>query len=339
MDNIRLRCLLATALLVAVAVATSCTNSATPTRPPTLPSATAPVPASATTTNVPTNVPAKVTPSALPAATSGPTQSSDPPAAARINGQAIALEEFEKQVSLAKEYLQKQQSFDPATPEGKAALAQLRGQVLAWMIDQALIDQAAGRESISISATQVDSEVSKLAGNDPAKFEEWLKMNGLTREGFRLQLQRELFGAALQERLVGATAPSVEQVHARHILVNTEAEGMSILIKLRSGESFANLATQYSQDKGSAGMGGDLGFFPRGIMLQQIELVAFALDPGQTSGVFKTDFGYHIIQVVEKDPARKISDEMLPAWRQSMFLRWLETQRTEAKIEYLVPLE
>ena len=114
---------------------------------------------------------------------------------------------------------------------------------------------------------------------------------------------------------------------------------MEVLIKLRSGESFATLAQQYSQDMGSRDIGGDLGFFPRGVMLPEIEATAFGLEPGQTSGILKTAFGYHVIEVVEKDQLREVPEEMLAAWRQRAFLKWLDSQRSTATIRYLIPLE
>jgi parvulin-like peptidyl-prolyl isomerase len=114
---------------------------------------------------------------------------------------------------------------------------------------------------------------------------------------------------------------------------------MDVLIKLQGGQNFSSLAALYSLDRGSKDQGGDLGFFPRGVMAQPIENVAFALNPGQISGILHTDFGYHIIQVVEKDPARQVADELLAPWRQTTFSNWLSTQRTTAKIEYLIPLQ
>ena len=260
-------------------------------------------------------------------------------AAALVNDQPIPLEEYEAQVALAITSLSQQQSFDPSTEEGKAALLQLRRQLLDALIDQALIEQAAAREGISISEQQAEAEMTRLIGDDVAKFEEWLKANGLTRDSFKAQLQRQLLSAAFQEHMIGSLPSVVEQVHARHILVMSEAEAMDILIKLRSGESFAALAKQYSQDKGSNDLGGDLGFFPRAVMPLEIEAVAFALAPGQTSGIVRTDYGYHIVEVVEKDPARKVPDEMLVAWQQQNFLQWLKGQRAAARIKYLIPME
>ncbi len=301
-----------------------------PSNTPASPAATA-VPGDTLPATLPTEVP-----TTMPQAGTPPVSV---PAAALVNGQPIPLQEYETQVNQAIGYLQQQQSFDPTTEEGKAALTQLRAQVLSWMIDQTLIEQAAAREGIVIPEDKVDAEIARLIGDDAAKFDEWLKANNLTRDSFKVQLQRELLGAALQEHVIGPLPAVVEQVHARHVLVMSEAEAMNVLVKLRSGESFADLAKQYSQDKASSEMGGDLGFFPRGVMPLEIEATAFALEPGQVSGIVKTDFGYHIIEVVEKDPSRNVPDEMLASWRQKVFLRWLESQRAAAKIEYLIPAE
>lgn len=260
-------------------------------------------------------------------------------AAALVNNQPILLADYEAQVQLATAALGQQQSFDPNTEEGKAALMQLQRQILESLIDQALIEQGAAREGIVVPMERVEEEMGKLIGDDATRFDAWLQENGLTRDTFRAQLQRQLLSAAFQEHIVGATAPVVEQIHARHILLGTEAEAMDVLIKLQSGQNFSSLAAQYSLDRGSKDQGGDLGFFPRGVMAQHIETVAFALNPGQVSGIVHTDFGYHIIQVVEKDPARQVADELLAPWRQTTFSNWLNSQRTTAKIEYLVPLQ
>ncbi|MGC8786572.1 MAG: peptidylprolyl isomerase, partial [Anaerolineae bacterium] len=260
-------------------------------------------------------------------------------AAAIVNGQPIPLQEYEAQVAMALNTLS-QQSSEPQTEEEKAALlTQLRRQILDALIDQVLIEQAAAREGIAISEEQVEAEMARLIGDDTAKFEVWLQANGMTRDSFKAQLKQQLLSATFQEHVINAQSPIVEQVHARHILLLSEEEAMEVFLKLRAGESFTALAKQYSQDRSTKDNGGDLGFFPRGVMPPEIEAVAFGLSPGQTSGIVKTSFGYHIIEVVEKDPARKVSDEMLPTWQQKQFLQWLAEQRARAKIQYLIPME
>jgi foldase protein PrsA len=306
-----------------------------------------------TTFPTPTNAPASVSSPALPAqqtavptstlapTTGVPANASPPPAnaAALVNNQPVPLAEYEAQVALAVSALGQQQNFDPQTTEGQAALLQLRRQILDSMIDQALIEQAAARAGVVVSMEKVEAEMSRLIGDDAIQFDDWLKANDMTRESFKVQLQRQLLSAAFQEYIVGSLPPEVEQVHARHILVMSETEAMDVLVRLRAGESFATLAEEYSQDRATKDQGGDLGFFPRGIMPAEIELVAFALDPGQVSGIVKSDFGYHIIEVLEKDPKKAVSEEMLTAWRQNEFIGWLEEQRATANIQYLVPLQ
>ncbi len=85
------------------------------------------------------------------------------------------------------------------------------------------------------------------------------------------------------------------KVHCAHILVEKLSLAQEIKAKITNGESFANLAKQHSIDS-SKKRGGDLGFFGRGIMVQEFEKAAFVLEKGQVSDIVKTQFGYHIIK-------------------------------------------
>jgi len=87
----------------------------------------------------------------------------------------------------------------------------------------------------------------------------------------------------------------VNKVHCAHILVEKLSLAQEIKTKIASGESFANLAKQHSIDS-SKKRGGDLGFFGRGVMVQEFEKAAFALEKSQVSDIVKTQFGYHIIK-------------------------------------------
>jgi peptidyl-prolyl cis-trans isomerase D len=103
-----------------------------------------------------------------------------------------------------------------------------------------------------------------------------------------------------------------EQVKVRHILIKVtspaddaaaKAKAQGILDQLHKGGNFAELAKQNSDDPGSKAEGGELGFIKRGATVPAFEQAAFSLQPGQTSGLVKTQFGYHIIQVEEKQAA------------------------------------
>src|SRR5438309_4849216 len=90
-----------------------------------------------------------------------------------------------------------------------------------------------------------------------------------------------------------------QEVHARHILVETEDQAKKIEDELKKGADFAELAKKESKDPGASD-GGDLGFFTKDQMVPEFSAVAFALEPGKISDPVKTQFGWHIIKVEEK---------------------------------------
>jgi len=106
-----------------------------------------------------------------------------------------------------------------------------------------------------------------------------------------------------------------ERVHARHILLSTtnkpkdevpkiQAQAEDLLKQIKGGADFADLAKKFSQDPGSAQKGGDLGWVSRGQMVKNFEDSVFSLKENQLSGVITTEYGFHIIQVLEKQPPR-----------------------------------
>ena len=97
-----------------------------------------------------------------------------------------------------------------------------------------------------------------------------------------------------------------QEVHARHILVESEDEAKAIKAELDKGADFAELAKKKSKDPGASD-GGDLGFFTKEQMVPEFSAVAFALEPGKISDPVKSQFGWHIIKVEEKR-SRKAPD-------------------------------
>ena len=94
-------------------------------------------------------------------------------------------------------------------------------------------------------------------------------------------------------------AQDEQEVHARHILVATEGEAKDIEAQLKNGADFATLAKEKSKDPGAA-EGGDLGYFTKEQMVPEFAEAAFKLDKGQISDPVKTQFGWHVIQVLDK---------------------------------------
>ena len=91
-----------------------------------------------------------------------------------------------------------------------------------------------------------------------------------------------------------------EEVRARHILVPSEAEAKAILVELKKGTDFAEMAKQKSKDPGAAAEGGDLGYFTKDQMVPEFAEQAFKMNKGDVSDPVKSQFGWHIIKVEDK---------------------------------------
>lgn len=311
-------------LAAVMALAAACAPS--PTDEPAVPTAVAQpmeTPVSPLPTN-PGNTPASAT--ATPA-----------DVAALVNGQPISMSFYQAQLQTAIASYSQQSVVDPKTPEGKAALDALREQVLDWLIDRALTDQAAAREGIQVDEAQVNAEFERIRQQKPDGFADWLKNNGFTEETFRAQIRSDLLGAAVRERVTQGLGGKVEQVQVSHILVDSEAEARAALDRLRQGSiRFEALVKQISQDEATRNNGGDLGFVPRGILPESLEAVAFSMKEGQISDPVQSPFGWHILKLVKRDPAREIAPDTLATLRQDAFMRWLEAEREKAKIETFI---
>ena len=261
------------------------------------------------------------------------------PLAAKVNGQPILLADYERQVFQFQVTLS-DQGVDFDSEEGQAALAQIRNQVLEAMINQLLTEQAAAREGIAISDEELESHVQAdiQAVGDESKFDQQLAENYLTREEYRAILRSQLIYGAMVERVAAAVPASAEQIHVRYILLESEEEAHNVLAQLQAGGDFSALAQEFSRDESTRERDGDWGWLPQGLDLMppEVEAAAFALEIGQTSGVVTSQFGYYILQLLERDPDRPLSPEMQQSLKEQTLARWLEEQRAAATIERFV---
>ncbi len=263
----------------------------------------------------------------------------DQPLAARVNGQPILLEDYEKEVARF-EAAMIAQGYDLSSEEGQQMMAQTRLQILESMIDLVLIEQAAAREGVTVSEEEVEAEVQAnidLAGEE--EFMAWLEANNMTVEEFRATVRAQLLSAAMFEKVTASVPASAEQVHARHILLEKEEEARELLHQLQGGGDFAALAKLYSQDESTREQGGDLGWFARGLLAPEVEEAAFALEAGQISDVVHSQFGYHVIQLLEREDDRPLSAQMVQSLKEQTFRRWMQEQREAAIIERFVETE
>ncbi len=139
-----------------------------------------------------------------------------------------------------------------------------------------------------------------------------------------------------------AENPPKEEVSARHILVDNEAEAQGIIKQLKGGGDFAQLAKQKSKDP-AAQNGGDLGFFGRDDMVKEFADAAFAMKTGEISAKpVRTQFGWHVIKVEDRRTANPVSfeearDDLHTQLSQQAVSQYVETLRSGAKIERFGP--
>lgn len=257
--------------------------------------------------------------------------------AARVNGQPIPLSQYERQANQSEVALV-QQGMDPNSDQGKEAIQGLREQVLAQLIDDALVEQESKKQNINVSANDINDRVQQVINDagSQEKFDQYLKNNQLTVQDLCQQIRANLYGEAMMARVTQNLPTRVEQVHVAHILFAKKQDADAALQKLKGGTDFATLAKQVSQDEATRDNGGDLGWFPREVMPPEFEQAAFALKPGEVSGVVTTQLGLHLIKLLERDAARVLLPDLIQNQRLAAFNTWLEGLRANAKIEKLV---
>ncbi len=186
----------------------------------------------------------------------------------------------------------------------------LATKLIRLLMSQARVSEAEAREAVRERLETVQIAIVSLDAATPAAGLE------ITPEQIQeLLTSREAAARALYEQRL-ETYDVPEQVHARHILLRLEPaaapeavaerqkQAEALRAQIVAGEDFAKLASSVSEDPGSKESGGDLGFFKRGQMVKPFEDAAFALQAGELSPVFRSDFGFHVLHVEERKPAQ-----------------------------------
>jgi foldase protein PrsA len=193
-------------------------------------------------------------------------------------------------------------------------------QVLDSMIVEKIIEMELEKENVTVSDEELEEEMNNVIGSygglDNVMMQ--LAAQGLTIENLEQDVLASLKTLKLIEPRLVATEEEVveffeynkayfdqpEQVEASHILVDDEETANEVKRQLDNGADFAQLASEYSKDTSNAQNGGQLGYFSRGRMVEEFEEAAFSMDVGEISDPVKTDFGYHIIKVTDRQEAK-----------------------------------
>jgi peptidyl-prolyl cis-trans isomerase C len=198
------------------------------------------------------------------------------PVLAKVNGSEIR----QSDVTLAEEELGPSLAqMDPATKKDN---------VLSFLIDMKIVAKAA--------------EDKKIENNDDFKRRMAFTRNRLLMDSLLASEGKAATTDDAMKKVYEDAAKQIsgeQEVHARHILVETEDEAKAVEDELKKGADFAELAKKKSKDPGASD-GGDLGFFTKDQMVPEFSAVAFALEPGKISEPVKSQFGWHVIKVEEK---------------------------------------
>ncbi len=188
----------------------------------------------------------------------------------------------------------------------------------------------------TVVATPAPSPTPVPADAWKTRYQDTLKTYNITDPDFRRFTIEPVVWRQKLIAFIGTTVPTTtEQVKASHILVATEEEAKTVLGLLAQNPppNFGELAAQYSTDSGTNTKGGDLGWFPRGVMDSAFEVAAFALQPGQVSGVVSTTFGFHIIKLESRDANHPLTTDQLDQNKTQAFSDWLSARKTTADIQ------
>lgn len=155
------------------------------------------------------------------------------------------------------------------------------------------------------------------------------------------EIGKQITPAALRARYdkqVASLAPE-DEVNARHILVKTEDEAKAVIAELKKGGDFAKIAKEKSTDTGSGSQGGELGWFKKADMVSEFADAAFALKKGEVSATpVKTQFGFHVIKLEDRRPAKPPSfedmeEELRVQMEREIGAAMIDEMRGKAKIE------
>lgn len=281
------------------------------------------------------------------------TMSEDGRTVAKVNGKSISLSEFE--VRLQEYRVGSDTGLQPSPQD-----TSLKKRVLNEMIEEMVLLEEAERKSLTIEPKDLEDRLAIIKGDYPAgAFEKMLAQEKITLARFRDRLKTTLLLEKVVEEITrGIPQPSpadIElyyhehkddfthqgRVHLKQIVVKTEEDGKRILEELKKEVPFEVLARNHSFTP-EATEGGDMGWIASDVLPQPIQDQLAKLKLGQVSDVIPTDYGFHIIMLLEKKEPHELTLEeatslIVPILtrkdREEKFAAWRQSVLAQAKIE------
>ena len=248
------------------------------------------------------------------------------PAAAIVNEDRILLSDYEE------EYLRYKDAYvssDAALDETVA-----RATVLENMLDVLLLAQGARKIGFQISEDvyqqRVDNLVSQLGSVD--QLNGWMDKNHYSSESFKRLYKLEIEAAHMRDSILESVPKSAEQIRARQIMVQSKTMADQIYSQLQSGADFATLAWIYDPITG-----GELSWFPANyLVIKEVEDAVFLLNAGEYTPIIATDYGYQIVQVIEKVNDRMLTQDALFSFQRSALTKWIQDNKQNSSISILI---
>ena len=252
--------------------------------------------------------------------------------AASVNGKLISKSQYERDLSVFQKRV---------AQEGRqlsdADLTTVKNRILENLIDTEVLYQQSQKEGVKVDDQAINEQIEtiKKRFSDEAAYKKALEGMDVSEKEIRAQIQRglainQLLDTNVSQKITVTEEESKkyynnqpnlfkqpEQVKASHILIKVAPDAEesiknqarkkieTVQKKVHQGEDFGLLAKANSEGP-TAQRDGDLGYFNRGRMAKSFEDAAFALNVGEVSGIVETQFGYHLIKVTDKKPARTI---------------------------------
>ena len=264
------------------------------------------------------------TPAATPTATltPEPPTATPEPMALTVNGEGITYPEFDAEVA---RYTAAQTALGNVVDSPTATSA-----VIEDLVAQMLLAQAARANGFTLDdgalQARIDSLSAQIGGAE--NLSKWQSEHGYTDQTFRSALRRGVEAAWMRDKIISSVPSTAEQVHVQQILLYNQDTAQNFLLQINGGADFNELAL-----RADPLTRGDLGWVPRGYLLDaKIEEAAFNLPVGGHSDVIATDVGFHIVRVLERDPARPLSPDAYLALQEQALKKWVQEQRATANV-------
>lgn len=244
------------------------------------------------------------------------------PMIASVNDEGIWLSDFENEVQRFGEAATK---LDKEFEEN-----QVREIVLETMIETLLLAQGARETGFILDqdsyTKKFDNLVIESGGEN--QFQQWLLDHHYSPESFERLYKLQIEATWMRDYLISRVPTRAEQIRARQILVSSKSLADDIYNQLQNGAEFNYYAWGYDQLAG-----GELGWFPRDyLVLPQIEEVVFNLQPGEYSQVIESTYGYHIVEVMERELDRELTQDALIQKQRLALMAWLVDQKANSSV-------